>query len=110
MNAPAPVPNPPQNRGSLLLGVGLAWAILIGGYIVVALLLGAFMGSNASDASWMFAFVLPWVGMIALIVWFAQRGQTRTAGGVAIGIASIFAVGLLLVAACFGLLASSGWH
>lgn len=102
------VPNPPRNRGSLLLGVGLAWAMLIGGYIVVALLMGAFT-SYASDASWMFALTLPWIGMIALIVWFAQRGQTRTAGGIAIGIASIFAVGLLLIAACFGLLASS-WH
>jgi hypothetical protein len=108
MNAPAPVPNAPQNRGSLLLGVGLAWATLIGGYIIVALLIGAFVGSN--DTAWIFALLLPWVGMIALIVFYAQRGQTRTAGGIAIGIASIFAVGLLLVAACFGILTSSGWH
>jgi len=110
MNAPTPVPIPPSpNRGSLLLGVGLAWAIFVGGYIVVALLIGAFVGSSG-DAAFIVALLLPWIAMIALIVWLARRGQTRSAAGVAIGIASIFAVALLLFAACFGLLASSGWH
>ncbi|MBA8883187.1 hypothetical protein [Dokdonella fugitiva] len=28
----------------------------------------------------------------------------------ALGVGTIIAVGLLLVAACFGLLASNGWH
>ena len=110
MNDPTPVPAPPRPRnprGSLLLGVACAWGMLIGGYIVISLFAGLL--GNGDNAAVIVVMLLPWVGIVALIVWFARRGQPRTAGGVAIGLASIFAVALLLVAACFGILAGN-WH
>ena len=110
MSTPTPVPPPlPQKRGSLGLGIGLAWAMLVGGYIVVALLANAFVGYDNEGAFTVFM-LLPWIGEIVLIAWFAQRGEPRTAIGVAVGIGTILAVALLLVAACFGLLAGSGFH
>ncbi|HKE47575.1 MAG TPA: hypothetical protein VKB52_05895 [Rhodanobacteraceae bacterium] len=108
MNSPTPVTPPPPKRGSLGLGIGLAWAMLVGGYIVSALLANAFLYNN--DGAFVVFMLLPWIGEIVLIGWFAQRGQPRTAIGVAIGIGTIVAVALLLVAACFGLLAGSGFH
>ncbi len=114
MNDPTPVPTPatspsPRNpRGSLLLGVACAWGMLIGGYVVISLFAGLL--GNGDNAAIIILMLLPWIGIIALIVWFATRGQPRTAKGVAIGLASIFAVGLLLVAACFGILAGTNFH
>jgi hypothetical protein len=106
---PVPTPTPPRNpRGSLLLGVACAWGMLIGGYIVISLFAGLLSGGD--NAAIIVLMLLPWIGIIALIVWFATRGQPRTAGGVAIGLASIFGVALLLVAACFGLFAGTNWH
>ena len=105
MNNPTPVPAPvpPRNpRGSLLLGVACAWGMLIGGYIVISLFAGLF--GNGDNAAIIVLMLLPWIGIVALIVWFATRGKPRTASGVAIGLASIFGVALLLVAACFGLI------
>jgi|KBSMisStandDraft_5_1062788.scaffolds.fasta_scaffold110100_2 hypothetical protein len=117
MNDPTPVPTTPtppvplrprDPRGSLLLGVGCAWGMLIGGYIVISLFAGLLGGGD--NVAIIILMLLPWIGIIGLIVWFATHGQPRTASGVAIGLASIFAVGLLLVAACFGILAGTNFH
>lgn len=110
MSTPTPVaPLAPKSdpRGSLGLGIALAWAALIGGYAVVAFLAGALISlhgdeKNAVVIVLMFA---PWLLMLGLIVWFATKNKPRTALGVLVGIASIIAVILLLVAACFGLFA-----
>lgn len=112
MNDPLPASRPPpptEKRGSLLLGVGCAWATLIVGYAVAAALIGVF-SDLSNDAAVLFLLLLPWLGMTALIIWFAMRGRSRSAIGVVIGIASIIAVALLLVAACFGIFAASGFH
>jgi len=107
MNDRDVVARPPtqQQRGSLLLGVACAWGMLIGGYALAIALLN--IGSGNGDAMTLL-FALPWLGMLALIVWFATTGRPRSALGVAVGIGTIIGVALLLVAACFGLLAS--WH
>jgi hypothetical protein len=112
MNDPTPVSHPSRQadpRGSLMLGVGIAWATLIVGYVVTAVLMSAFADSS-NDALFAFLLLLPWLGMIGWIVRFAMLGRSRTAIGVVIGIGSIVAVALLLVAACFGIFAASGWH
>jgi len=116
MNAPLPPQRPPADpRGSLGLGIALAWACLIAGYTLCGFLFGAMisldphMGDSAIAVAVLLA-LLPWVAMIALIVWMAARGQSRTALGVAVGIASILGVALLLVAACFGLLANTSFR
>jgi len=112
MNDPLPTspspPQPPAKRGSLLLGVGVAWATLIVGYVIAAVLIGA-LSDVSNDGLFLLLLLLPWIGMIGWIVRFATRDQPRTAIGILVGIASIIAVALLLVAACFGLLVNN-WH
>lgn len=113
--APRPVRRPPPGdaRGSLGLGIGLAWACLIGGYTVCGFLIALAyqaLPEGANDTVAILLVLLPWVMMIALIVWMASSGQSRTASGIGVGIASIFGVALLLVAACFGLFATSNFH
>jgi hypothetical protein len=96
-----------QGQGSLLLGVACAWGMLIGGYALAIALLNIGTG-NGNDGAIVLLLALPWLGMLALIVWFATTGRSRSALGIVVGIGTIIGVGLLLVAACFGLLAS--WH
>ena len=116
MNAPLPPQRPPADpRGSLGLGIALAWACLIAGYTVCAFIVGVISNINPPWGDGMIGLfvliaLLPWIAMVALIVWMASRGQTRTATGIGVGIASIFGVGLLLVAACFGILSSTSFH
>ena len=114
MNVPLP-PRPPQAdpRGSLGLGIALAWACLIAGYTICAFIIGALSELHLGDSLVgivVLLALLPWAAMIGLIVWMASRGQSRTATGIGVGIASIFGVGLLLVAACFGILSTTNFH
>lgn len=106
---PAPIPPQPKpgsEHGSLGLGIGLAWACLVGGYTVSAVIAGAaeqvLRGADATGVIVLIV-LLPWALMLGLIVWFAARGYTRTALGLGVGIGSIIGVALLLVAACFGI-------
>lgn len=97
-----------ENRGSLGLGIGLAWACLIAGYTVSSVIAGVMyevVPPDLRNPVAILAVLLPWLVMIGLIVWLATRGMTRTATGIAVGIGSILGVALLLVAACFGLFA-----
>lgn len=106
-SAPPPAPPTSNARGSLGAGVGFAWAVVVGGHIVL-LTLAAGAGRLMSGEGVVGILVLPWIAVIALAVFFAVRGRPRTALGIVIGIASIIAVALLLVAACFGLIGMSG--
>ncbi len=58
--------------------------------------------------------LLPWIAPLVLAIWLGTKGKTRTAQGIAFGFLSLFGVGLLLVAACFGIIALNGgfggWH
>jgi hypothetical protein len=112
---PAPLPPASRNhdgRGSLWLGFGLAWAALVGGYFVVGVSASALVSVHGlnGDALTVVLVLAPWLLMLGLIVWFAANKRPRTALGVAIGIASILGVGLLLVAACFGLMSGSSFR
>jgi len=111
--------NPPAadpGKGSLGAGIALAWACLIGGYFVVSVMSGivfSVLNGATSGFGAMIAILLallPWLAMIWLIVHFRKTDQPRTALGVGVGIASIFGVLLLLVAACFGLLSNANFH
>lgn len=100
---PPPPATPAREDGSLALGVGLAWLINVGGgilvFILASMLLRASSGGMAIIAiSW-----LPLLASIALAIWMITKGPRRTGIGIFIGIGSIFAVSLLLVAACFGI-------
>ncbi len=112
---PAPVraatPNP---LGSFWLGFWLAWGALFGGYTLVASFLASVAsmvrGGGMPDEAWIFLGFSPWLLIVVLIVVFAAQGKTQTAKGVAIGLASIFGIGLLLFAACFGILMNTSFH
>jgi len=98
--------------GSLGAGIAIAWGCFIGGYVVAGFLLGA-IGSIASPlavAMWPLMALAPWILMIVFAVRLAGRGQSRTAKGIGVGVASILGVVLLLVAACFGLLSNANFH
>lgn len=93
---PAPAaPKPQDGQGSLLGGIGLAWAIMIGGSLIVG---------PISVSLWL----VPPVAIVIIAVVFLTNGKTRTGRGMLLGLASIVAVVLLLVAACFGLLMHGG--
>ena len=127
MNSPMPYepPNSPPGppvvgepyRGSLMKGFLLGWAVLIGGYVIVGVLFGLIsnLGGSGNDLLGvfaMFASILPWGGLLALIVYFAVKNEPRSAIGVVITFGSLIGLGILLVAACFGIIAmsGSGWH
>lgn len=100
-----------NTRGSLLIGFLLGWAVLIVANAAVFGLLAVLdtLGSNSSaGVIGPLLLGLPWIGQLALIVFFAIRNQPRSAVGVALAIVSLIALALLLVAACFGLFALNG--
>jgi hypothetical protein len=101
----APPPTPPPSGGapappggSLAAGVGLAWLVMVVGELLVMLTgsLGAILGG---------------IGLppLAVIVWafvLLGQGKSRTGKGMFLGLLSVIAVLLLLVAACFGLMSN----
>lgn len=101
----APPPTPPPSGGapappggSLAAGVGLAWLVMVVGELLVTLTgsLGAILGG---------------IGLppLAVIVWafvLLGQGKSRTGKGMFLGLLSVIAVVLLLVAACFGLMSN----
>jgi hypothetical protein len=109
---PVPPPSPPlpaqppvpRYGGSLVLGVALAWIInVVGGFALLAL---ATVGRTILPSRpFLLAGLngLPLLASVLLGAWMVVKGPRRTGIGVFIGIGSIFAVGILLVAACFGL-------
>jgi hypothetical protein len=92
---PTPPAKPGDDRGSLLLGIGLAWAIMIGGSMVAG---------PIHYTLW----PLPPVAILVVAIMLMINGKTRTGQGMLLGLLSIVAVILLLIAACFGLLWSGG--
>lgn len=101
----APPPTPPPSGGapappggSLAAGVGLAWLVMVVGELLVMLTgsLGAILGG---------------IGLppLVVIVWafvLLSQGKSRTGKGMFLGLLSVIAVVLLLVAACFGLMSN----
>lgn len=93
---------PPKSEGSLAAGIGLAWAVMVLGEIV----LGG-LGVSAHPLFLGGWFVPP----LVVVIWaisLINRGVRRTGKGMLLGLASVVAVVLLLVAACFGLLMMGG--
>ena len=120
MNTPSLPPSPPatpgnEDKGSLLIGFFLGWAAMIGGGVIgsvliyiVAMMMPSYGGAYAVLSSLSTLFV-PGI-LVALIVWFAKQGKSRTALGVVAAFVSAIALVILLIAACFGMMAGSSWH
>ena len=96
----------------MLAGFFLAWGVLIVGWIVASILLvlvsnlPSLMGSTIAPL----IFLLPQAGLLGVLVWAVVKGRTRTALGILAAVGSMMALALLLVAACFGMLATTNWH
>jgi hypothetical protein len=95
----------PKIRGSLGLGIALAWAVAVIGHIICGMLIAALARQIDGSAAIpiLVLILLPEVAIVVLAIVLSARGKPRTGGGLLLGLLSIFAVILLLVAACFGL-------
>jgi hypothetical protein len=91
-----------QDAGSLGLGIGLAWLIAVVG---TPLSIGIASALTPIFNKGVVAFgLLPYLLIIVLAIFHYRKGKTRTGLGLMLGLLSIVAVVLLLVAACFGML------
>jgi hypothetical protein len=105
-----PGQTPPPDQGSLLKGFLLGWAAMIAG-VIVNVWFWTFQLSRNMQFAGVLSFAignLPWLAPIALVIWFASEGQPRSVKGVLLAFASLIGLMLLLVAACFGLVAING--
>lgn len=108
---PPPEPQPPREAGSLALGVALAWIInVVGGAIAVGIVLLLLRHPGSAVSPLIALGWIPLAASIGLGVWMILKGPRRTGIGIFIGIGSIWAVQLLLMAACFGLLIAFSGH
>jgi uncharacterized membrane protein YphA (DoxX/SURF4 family) len=82
----------PARRGSVLLGVGLAWLTMIAGY---GLLIGV-SSFAATRSAFSLGYSIPWVIAVLLIIWLVATRRTRTAIGVAIGLVTVFVACVVL--------------
>lgn len=103
---PGPLPPPPlgqtqeaATRGSMLAGYGLALLILIGGHVL--------MFWTTAHVTAFAAQLLPELVTLILAIYFFAVGKPRTGVGLLLGLATVFAIVLLLIAACFGLLSNA---
>lgn len=86
------------------MGIGLAWAIAILGNLLGAAIIGS-LYSYAARGSWIAALLpLPYLLIILLAIYLYRKGKPRTGLGLMLGLLSMIAVALLLVAACFGMM------
>jgi len=91
---------PSQGTGSLVAGIALAWAIVVAGH---AMTLAAVL-SRSSGVGTVLTLLSPEIVCVATGGVLLATGNMRIGKGVFLGLASIAAVVLLLLAACFGLL------
>jgi hypothetical protein len=112
-SSPTPGSTDAPDKGSVLIGFLVGWGAMIGATVVA----GAIMAGGGALMQWSPAFgviasiagLLPMAGLIALIVWYAHHGKTRSALGVVAAFGSLVALCLLLVAACFGLMSGTNF-
>ena len=120
MNSPlenpgqSPPPIDAPDKGSVLIGFLVGWGVMIASTVASGIVVagaGPLMHwSSAFSVIGLLASLLPLASLIGLIVWYAQKGKSRSAWGVVAAFGSLLALCLLLVAACFGLMAGTNWH
>lgn len=107
-----PLPNdlPPADTGSLLGGFVLGWVAMIAGVICNALFWMLQTNFNSPSLGFVGLGVagLPLLTMLALLFWFSSHGKSRAVKGVLLSFASMVGLSVLLMAACFGLIAMNG--
>ena len=110
-SAPARIGTSPPG-GSIWVGFGIGWLVFVLGHAVIWTFWMAMYSrlSRVPDALMILIWLAPWLTMLGLAVMFSVQGKSRIGVGIALAVASILGLLLLLVAACFGLFAFSGWH
>jgi len=97
----------------VLIGFLVGWGAMIASSFVSGIVIagaGPLMNwSSAFSVIGLLASLLPLASLIGLIVWYAQKGKSRSAWGVAAAFGSLLALCLLLVAACFGLMSGTNF-
>lgn len=96
--SPLGLPAEPPASGSLAAGIALAWATMILGELLVVMAINFARSGNLVGC-----LLLPPVAIIAWGLVLLNGHKPRTGKGLLLGMVSIVAVLLLLVAACFGL-------
>ena len=124
---PDPSPTPPKKpdgeKGTAVIGFFIGWSLIIGSslitiFIVSVLINIASATSGGNDVIYqaiaLISFLIPIAIIISAMVWFGKKGKSKTVKGIGAAIISLIALAILLVAACFGILAmsggGSGWH
>jgi len=115
LSPPPPEPTNAPDKGSVLIGFLVGWGAMIASTVVSGALMAA---ASAVMSGWNSAFsliamivgLLPLASLVGLIVWYAMKGKSRSAWGVAAAFASLLALCVLLIAACFGLMSGTNWH
>jgi hypothetical protein len=98
----------------LLIGFLVGWGAMIASTVVAGALMA---GASALMSGWNSAFslialiggLLPLASLVGLITWYAMKGKSRSAWGVAAAFASLVALCVLLMAACFGLMSGTNF-
>lgn len=82
----------PASRGSKLVGFGLAWLVMIAGYGAEILI----VAPMSHSPPFLPLFSAPWIAAILLAIAFIATGRTRTAIGIAIGLATVLVACVVL--------------
>ena len=94
MSAPEEIVSPvlPAPRGSKLLGFGIAWLLMIASYVAEVFTVDLL----PQPPSFLPLFSVPWIVAILLAIAFVATGRTRTAAGIAIGLATVLVACVVL--------------
>jgi hypothetical protein len=104
-------PNDEDDRSGLRTGFALAWGVAIAA-IVAAIVLGSLLGAafgGRSGARGFIAGMLPPLALLGLLASCWLTGRKRMASGVLAAFGTMFAVALLGIAACFGMIGFGGF-
>jgi len=116
-SSPPPAKSAEGDKGTVLAGFFIGWGLVIGSSMLGGFLISILSGfSNLIGGynSLLFqgvsgiSFTLPLVTVIVAMVWFGNKGKSKIVKGIVAALASMIALILLLVAACFGIFAMSG--
>jgi hypothetical protein len=103
-------PTNETDRSQLRTGFALAWAVAIAS-IVLAAILGTLLGAGPDSRPGLgfAAGMLPPLALLGLLAGCWLTGRQRMAHGVLAAFGAMFAVALLGVAACFGMIGFGGF-
>jgi hypothetical protein len=113
-NNQVPSTQVPANKGSMIIGFLIGWGIMFVSSTLIGILFSLAQGFgdsllNGSDRFFItigiIGLAIPVLGLIAAMIWFGKKGQSKAVIGISLSLVSLIAIVGLLVAACFGMIA-----